>query len=159
VVRCIMFEYISRPQSLSKYTGAFPALKKVKVKPGRPRGRQELEAVMDKNGIKWKVVEEEEPWGQQQRVAQLPFVFVSRPAVAAPRVVITPTGTKRPAITPPVPTPNQLSPTMAHVCSCRSVNRDLQPLLHRPISRRCNCNSTEENIDTLAEAMQALQIL
>jgi hypothetical protein len=181
VVRCIMFEYISRPQGLPKYVGAFLALKKVKIKPGRPRGRQELEAVMSKSGIKWEIVEEEEPWGQQQRVVPLPFVFVSRPAVAAlvvstsmcttlmvPMVpmVTTPPITTPPAITPPVPTPNQLPPTMAHVCSCRSVNRDLQPLLHRLISRRCSCKSTriadasiEENIDTLVETMQALQII
>ena len=196
VVRCVMFEYVSRPQSLAKYAGAFLSLRKVNIKPGRPMGRQKLEDVMSKNRIEWKIVEEGEPWGlqPQQRVVPPPFVFVSRPVVATrvvstpmvtttfmvPMVsmgpmVTTPSVTTPPATTPPDTTPNQLPPTTrqhsqvaAHkdACPCRDVNRDLQPLLHRILSRHCSCSSTrivdvsiEESIDTLAETMQRLQIL
>jgi hypothetical protein len=76
VVRCIMFEYVSRPQSL----------KKVKIKPGRPKGRQKLEVVMSKNGIGWEIVEEE-PWGRQLgRVVAPPFIFISAPVASTPTV-------------------------------------------------------------------------
>ncbi|KAG9204180.1 hypothetical protein G6514_001819 [Epicoccum nigrum] len=88
VVRCIMFEYVSRPQSLPKYASAFLSLKKVKTKPGRPKGRQKLEAVMSKNGIGWEIVEEEEPWGRQLgRVVAPPLIFMSAPVVAAPAAI------------------------------------------------------------------------
>ena len=186
VVRCVMFEYVSRSQSLAKYAGAFLSLRKVKIKPGRPMGRQKLEDVMSKNRIEWKIVEEEEPWGlqPQQHVVPPPFVFVSRPGIAT-RVVSTPMFTTTfmvpmvptgPMVTTPsVTTPDQLPPTTgqhsqvaAHedACPCRDVNRDLQPLLHRILSRHCSCSFTrivdvsiEESIDTLAENMQRLQIL
>ena len=184
MVRCIMFEYVSRPQSL----------KKVKIKPGRPKGRQKLEVVMSKNGIGWEIVEEE-PWGRQLgRVVAPPFIFISAPVVAAP-VASTPTVTTPmfffttpmvstvatpaftipsvttpPITTPPITTSNQLPPTTEHhsqataqedVCMCRDVNRYLLPPLQRPSSRNCSCSSTrtveviiEESIDTLAEMMQ-----
>jgi hypothetical protein len=168
VVRCIMFEYVSRPQSLPKYAGAFLSLKKVKIRPGRPRGRQELEAVMSKHRIEWEIVEEDEPWGQQQRVVTPPFVFGAAPVVAAPvvstptvttpmfappmvPVATTPTVTTPPITTPSATTSDQPPPATGHqpqaaaqedVCQCRDLNRSLQPPLQRLPSRHCSCSST-----------------
>lgn len=136
-VRCVMFEYVSRPQSLSKYAGAFLSLRKVKIKPGRPMGRYSLEAVMRKHRIGWKIVEEEEPWGlqPQQRVVPPPFVFVSRPVVAA-RVVRKPMFTTTfmvpmvpmvPMVTTPsIATPPATTPPLLRLISSR------QPLDKNP---------------------------
>ena len=208
MVRCVMFEYVSRPQSLPKYAGEFLSLKKVKIKPGRPRGRQKLEAVMSKYRIRWKIVEEEEPWGRQQQRFVMPPVFAAPPRFIAPPIFVappgfiplivgtpmitmpavttpmsttsvapmapTPTMTTPPVTTPPLTTSEQLPPTTKHqpqataqedICQCRDVNRYLQPPLQRLPSRHCSCNSTriidvdiEENLDTLADIMQTLQI-
>ena len=183
MVLCIMFEYISRPQSLPRYGGAFPSLKKVKIKPGRPRGRQKLQAVMSKYQVKWEIVEEDEPWGRQrQRVVAPPFVFMSAPVTRTP-VVITPTGTAfmmpavttptittSPATTPPVTIPpattsDQPSPITGHqtqataqedACQCRDVNRYLQPPFQRLPSRHCSCNSTRIVDVSIEESINTL---